>query len=71
MTSVPRPEVIYNDEILRKHGLRDPACAYHLESTASDGDGGRVVGDGDGDGGRVVGDGGWVVGWLMLKALQG
>ena len=46
MTSVPRPEVIYNDEILRKHGLRDPACAYHLESTASDGDGGRVVGDG-------------------------
>ena len=59
MTSVPRPEVIYNDEILRKHGLRDPACAYHLESTASDGDGGRVVG-------MVM-----VVGWLMLKALQG
>lgn len=29
---MPRPEVIYNDEILRKHGLRDPACSYHLES---------------------------------------
>lgn len=38
VTSVPRPEVIYNDQILRKHGLRDPACAYHMEQVLAPGD---------------------------------
>lgn len=38
VTSVPRPEVIYNDQILQKHGLRDPACAYHLEQLLAPGD---------------------------------
>jgi len=38
VTSVPRPEVIYNEKILRKHGLRDPACSYHLEQLLAPGD---------------------------------
>ena len=36
--SVPRPEVFYNEEILKKHGMSDPGCVYHLEQVLAPGD---------------------------------
>lgn len=38
LSSVPRPEVFCNDAVLRKHGLCDPGCVYHLEHLLAPGD---------------------------------
>lgn len=35
---MPRPEVFYNEEILKKHGMSDPGCVYHLEQVLAPGD---------------------------------